>query len=153
MAALIIRTAGEADLPTIIGLLAADSFGRLRETPGEPLDACYRAAFAAIEADPNQALVVGERDGRVIACLQLSFIPGLSRRGAWRGLVEGVRVAEDARNGGVGEAMMRWVIAHCRARGCALVQLTTDRRREDAQRFYLRLGFQPSHVGMKLALT
>jgi ribosomal protein S18 acetylase RimI-like enzyme len=152
MADLIIRPAVRADLPSIVGLLAADDLGRGRERPAEPLDPRYVAAFAAIEADSNQSQVVVERDGRVIGCLQLSFIPGLSRFGGWRGQIEGVRVSADQRNAGVGRAMMSWAMAQCRARGCALVQLTTDARRVDARRFYESLGFVASHVGMKLTI-
>jgi ribosomal protein S18 acetylase RimI-like enzyme len=149
----IFRAATETDLPAIVALLAADAMGRPREVLSEPIDPRYTAAFAAMAADPNQMLVVGEQAGQVIGCLQLTFIPGLSRLGAWRGQVEGVRVAAEARNGGVGRAMMLWAIERCRARGCALVQLTTDCRRVDAQRFYTALGFKASHVGMKLTLT
>jgi len=152
MADLTIRPARRADLPSIIALLAADDLGRGRERPAEPLDPRYEAAFAAIEADPNHSQVVVERDGQLIGCLQLSFIPGVSRFGGWRGQIEGVRVAADQRNAGVGRTMIVWAVDQCRARGCDLVQLTTDARRVDAQRFYGSLGFVASHVGMKLTL-
>jgi ribosomal protein S18 acetylase RimI-like enzyme len=152
MATLIFRKAVAADVPAIVGLLAADVMGKTRERVSDPVDQRYYAGFEAVAADPNQMLAVGEQDGQVIGCLQLSFLPGLSRLGAWRGQIEGVRVSADARGGGVGKAMMDWAIEQCRSRGCDLVQLTTDRRREDAQRFYLGLGFEPSHIGMKLSL-
>jgi ribosomal protein S18 acetylase RimI-like enzyme len=153
MADFTIRPATRADLPSIIALLAADDLGRTREHPAEPLDPRYTAAFDAIEADPNQIEVVVESGGQVVGCLQLSFIPGLSHLGAWRGQIESVRVAADQRNAGVGRAMILWAVEQCRARGCGIVQLTTDTRRADAQRFYLSLGFVASHVGMKLTLA
>ena len=109
-----------------------------------------RARLAA--ADPNQLLIVAVFDGRIIGTLQLSFIPGLARRGALRGQIEAVRIAADYRNVGLGRQMMDWAIAKCRSRGCALVQLTTDKSRPDAHRFYERLGFKASHEGYKLAL-
>jgi GNAT superfamily N-acetyltransferase len=145
----ILRRATEADLPAIVALLADDVLGAAREAPGDP---AYAAAFAAIEADPNQMLAVAEEAGRVLGCLQLTFIPGLSRRGMWRGQIEGVRVAAGQRGTGLGRRMFEWAIAQCRARGCGLVQLTTDKARPDAHRFYESLGFVASHEGMKLAL-
>lgn len=147
------RPARAADLPAIVALLADDQLGQRREDPGPPLPEGYLAAFRAIEADPNQLLAVATTDdGRVVATLQLSFIPGLARRGAWRGQVEAVRVAASHRGAGLGRRMLDWAIGECRARGCALVQLTSDRDRPDAHRFYERLGFVASHVGYKLAL-
>jgi ribosomal protein S18 acetylase RimI-like enzyme len=144
------RDAAPADIPAIVAMLADDALGARRE--GAPDDPGYAAAFAAIAADPNERLIVAERDGAVIGTLQLGFIPGLSRRGAWRGQIEGVRVAVGARGQGVGEAMIRWAVAESRRRGCAMVQLTTDRSRADAHRFYARLGFEQSHLGFKLTL-
>ncbi|MGF6230613.1 ribosomal protein S18 acetylase RimI-like enzyme [Inquilinus ginsengisoli] len=143
------RAAEAADLPAILRLLADDPLGKNRETA---VDAPYQAAFAAITADPNQEVMVAELDGRVVGCFQLSFIPGLSRRGAWRAQIESVRIDSALRGRGAGQAMMDWAIARARARGCALVQLTTDKRRPDAHRFYARLGFVASHEGMKLEL-
>ena len=151
------RRATAADLPAIVALLADDALGASREDPGPPLNPAYMAAFEAIEADANQFLAVverGEQEGaRVIGCLQLSFIPGLSRLGAWRGQIESVRIASPERGGGLGRQMFEWAIEECRKRGCALVQLTTDKAREDARRFYEGLGFVGSHLGMKLALS
>ena len=149
MAPLAIRPATEADLPAIVALLADDVLGQSRESPGDP---AYAAAFAAIAANPNDRVMVAERDGRIVGCLQLTFLPGLSLRGAWRGQIEAVRVARDLRGGGVGREMLLWAIAQCRARPCGIVQLTTNTARTDAARFYVSLGFKPSHVGMKLEL-
>jgi GNAT superfamily N-acetyltransferase len=139
-------------LGAIVALLADDDIARSREQPDERCMDEYRAAFAAIEADPNQLLAVADEGGAVLGCLQLSFLPGLSRRGAWRCLVEGVRVAADRRGAGLGRDMMAWAIAQARVRGCVLVQLTSDKRRADAIRFYEKLGFEWTHAGMKLAL-
>ena len=147
------RTAALADLPAIVELLANDELGRRREVTGPVLDARYLAAFHAIEADPNQQLVVAVGEaGAVVGTLQLSFIPGIARTGAWRGQIEAVRIAEALRGSGVGQQMFEWAIAQCRARGCTLVQLTTDKGRPDAHRFYEKLGFVASHEGYKLGL-
>jgi GNAT superfamily N-acetyltransferase len=143
------RRATEQDLPAIVALLADDVLGAVREAPGDP---AYDAAFAAIASDPNQMLAVAEQDGRILGCLQLSFLPGLSHRGAWRGQVESVRIAADQRGTGLGRRFLDWSIAQCRARGCRMVQLTTDKTRADARRFYESLGFVASHEGMKLTL-
>lgn len=145
-----LRRATRNDVPAVIALLADDEIGAMRETPDdrEP----YDASFAAIDADPNQFLVVGEQDGRIVATMQLTFIPGLSRRGTWRAQIEGVRVSTEMRGGGVGEQLIRWAIDRARERDCALVQLTSDTRRAEAHRFYERLGFVASHTGFKLAL-
>lgn len=152
MAVFGMRRAAAADLPAIVALLADDPIGRERESPGAALDPAYAAAFAAIERDPNQLLAVAERDGRVIGVLQLSFIPGLTRRGMWRGQIEGMRVAAAERGGGIGRRMLQWAIAECRNRGCRLVQLTSDKRRTEAHAFYEALGFEASHEGYKLPL-
>jgi GNAT superfamily N-acetyltransferase len=146
------RAARAEDLPAIVALLAEDVLGAAREAPGPVLDPVYSGAFDAIAADPIQLLLVAEVAGEVAGTLQLSFIPGLARRGAWRGQVEAERVAARHRGAGLGEAMLGWAIATCRARGCALVQLTSDKARADAHRFYARLGFRATHEGYKLAL-
>ncbi len=145
------RAARAEDLPVIIALLADDMLGRNREAADADAPV-YLAAFAAIDADPNLLLVVAESAGAVVGTMQLSFLPGLPRNGAWRGQIEAVRVAASRRGGGVGAQMINWAIARCRERGCAHVQLTTDRQRLDAHRFYDRLGFVPSHIGYKLQL-
>ena len=147
-----IRRARADDLPAIVALLADDPLGATREDPSIPLNPRYVEAFEAIERDPNQLLAVVERDGAVSGCMQLTFLPGLSRLGAWRGQIEGVRVAAGERGHGTGKRMMDWAIERCRQRGCEMVQLTTDKSRTNAHRFYERLGFRASHEGMKLAL-
>ncbi|GAA3785914.1 GNAT family N-acetyltransferase [Sphaerisporangium flaviroseum] len=134
----------------IVAMLADDPIAAARE--GDPSDETYLTAFQAIDADPRQELVVAEVDGEVVGTMQLTFIPGLSRRGGERALVEAVRVAASARGMGLGRAMMRWAIDRARERGCRMVQLTSDRARADAHRFYTSLGFVDSHVGFKLSL-
>jgi GNAT superfamily N-acetyltransferase len=148
--ALTIRPARRSDLGAILELAVQDSFADPPE-PASPTEEHF-AAFDAIEAHTDHQLVVGTIADEVIATLQLSFLPGLSNRGAWRAQVESVRVRRDLRSSGIGGAMMNWVIDRSRERGCWIVQLTTNRSRLDAQRFYERLGFKPSHVGMKLRL-
>ena len=152
MKAVAFRRAVPADLAAIVALLADDPIASTRETAGPQLDPAYRNAFAAIERDPNQLLAVAERGGQVIGVLQLSFIPGLTRRGMWRGQIEGVRVAAEERGSGVGRAMLEWAVGECRKRGCGLVQLTSDKRRSDAHGFYEALGFEATHQGYKLSL-
>jgi GNAT superfamily N-acetyltransferase len=144
-----IRPATQDDVPAIVAMLADDPLGARREQPGDP---AYLAAFTALAADPRQLLVVAEQDGAPVGTLQLTFIPGLSRRGATRAQIEAVRVRADRRGSGLGQELVRWAIDTARERGCVLVQLTTDNSRTDAHRFYERLGFQASHVGMKLPL-
>jgi GNAT superfamily N-acetyltransferase len=146
------RTARFDDVPAIVALLADDPLGSQRERTGTPLDACYVAAFRAIEADANQQLVVVCDGEDIVGTLQLSFIPGIARMGAWRGQIEAVRIAAHRRDSGLGQKMIEWAIDQCRARGCSLVQLTTDKSRADAHRFYEKLGFVASHEGYKRAL-
>ncbi|GGQ11889.1 GNAT family N-acetyltransferase [Streptomyces roseolilacinus] len=145
-----IRRATAADVPAIVAMLADDPLGAQRESPDDL--APYLAAFERVAADPNQHLVVAVRGGRVIGTLHLTVIPGLSRRGATRSLIEAVRVHADARGSGLGTWLIEWAIAESRRQGCVLVQLTSDASRTDAHRFYDRLGFTASHVGFKLAL-
>lgn len=146
------RPATAADLPAIVALLADDGLGAGREDPSLPLAPGYRAAFAAISADPNQLLAVAVEDGVVVGTLQISFLAGLSQKGTLRGQIEAVRVAAGRRGAGLGGRMMEWAVAQCRARGCGLLQLTTDKSRADAHRFYARLGWRPTHEGFKLKL-
>jgi GNAT superfamily N-acetyltransferase len=147
------RRARSADVPALVALIAADQLGAARDGVRDGADlAAYTAAFEAIDADPAHILVVAESAGEVVGTMQLSFLPGLARRGALRAQIEAVRVAGSARGGGLGGAMMEWAIDEARRRGCALVQLTTDKSRTGAHRFYQRLGFVASHEGMKLAL-
>ena len=146
------RLASGDDLPAIVALLADDENGALREDASLPLDPGYAAAFAAIAADRNQELAVAELDGRVVGTLQLSYLPGLSYRGAWRGQIEAVRIARTLRGRGLGGEMVGWAVARCRARGCGMVQLTSQSNRVAAHRFYERLGWTKSHAGFKLKL-
>lgn len=151
-AGLTIRAARRDDLAVIVRLLADDTLGRGRERVEEPLPAAYGEAFAAIAADPNQELVVACREGAVVGVLQLTVTPHIVNLGAWRATVEGVRVDRAHRSQGIGAALLEWVVARARARGCALVQLTSDVRRRDARRFYERHGFVASHTGFKRPL-
>ncbi|WP_245783390.1 MULTISPECIES: GNAT family N-acetyltransferase [Amycolatopsis] len=145
-----IRRATAGDIEAIVAMLADDDLGRGRETPADL--APYRDAFARIDADPNQFLAVAEEAGDVVGSLQVTFVPGLSRRGATRAIVEAVRIRADRRSRGLGGVLVKWAIDEARRRNCALVQLTSDAARTDAHRFYLRLGFEQSHLGFKLAL-
>ena len=145
-----IRRATADDLPAILAMLVDDQLGATRESLDDLTP--YQHAFAEIDADSNQRLIVAERNGRVIGTLQLTLIPGLSRRGSRRGLVEAVRVHADARGLALGSTLMRWAIDESRANDCSLVQLTSDKTRTDAHRFYERLGFAATHDGYKLKL-
>lgn len=146
---MIIRDATAADIDAIARLLADDGLGRGRETPGDP---AYARAFAAMSAQPGNVYLVAEIAGEVAGCLQLTVIHGLSRQGASRAQIEGVRVHTDHRGRKIGEKLFQAAFERAAAEGCTLVQLTTDRQRTDALRFYERLGFEPSHWGMKRAL-
>ena len=146
-----IRPARAEDLPAIVALYADDDLGRNRDGLAG-LDDSYKQAFAAIQSDPNHLLVVGEQAGAVVSTLLLSFLPGLSRGGAWRAQIEAMRVAGHLRDQGLGRELLDWAVAEARARNCALVQLTSDKARDDAHRFYERAGFPPSHIGYKLTL-
>ncbi|CUJ35799.1 GNAT family N-acetyltransferase [Achromobacter kerstersii] len=148
----VFRRARQEDLPQIVAMLADDELGATREDASVPLNPRYTAAFAAIAQDSNQFLAVVEQDSHLVGCLQLSFIPGLSRLGQWRGQIESVRIASSSRGQGLGRAMFEWAIEQCRLQGCGIVQLTTDRARPDARRFYESLGFVATHDGMKLSL-
>ncbi|MFO1055874.1 MAG: GNAT family N-acetyltransferase [Dongiaceae bacterium] len=148
----VFRAAAEADLPALVAMLADDALGATREDPRLPLDQRYLDAFRLIAADPRQLLLVAESEGAVVGCLQLTFLPGLAMKGAWRGQIEAVRVAGGRRGTGIGRQMLAHAIGLCRQRGCRLVQLTADKRRPDAHRFYASLGFVASHEGFKLAL-
>jgi ribosomal protein S18 acetylase RimI-like enzyme len=148
---LTIRRARRDDVGIIVRMLADDPLGGARERLDDPLPPSYFQAFETLERDPNIQLVVAEdADGAVIGCLQLCILPGLSSQGSSRGLIEDVRVATHCRSRGIGEQLVQWAVADARARGCKLVELLTHSTRFDAQRFYVRLGFQPSHVGMTL---
>lgn len=146
------RLATQQDLPAIIALLADDEISRAREGFQADVTPETVAAFKEIDEDKNNEVWVGELEGVVIATMHLTVIPGLSRGGMRRTIVEEVRVHSDHRSQGVGEQLMNFAIERAKTQGCKLIQLTTDNRRAAAQRFYVRLGFEPSHVGMKRSL-
>ena len=152
MADLIFRRATAADVPAIVAMLADDMLGASRETTGPESLPQYLSAFHEIDADANQFLLVVEAGARIAGTLQLTFIAGLSRGGQKRGLIEAVRVASERRGEKIGEAMIAWALEKCRSESCGIVQLTTDKSRTDAHRFYDRLGFEPSHIGYKMML-
>jgi ribosomal protein S18 acetylase RimI-like enzyme len=143
-----IRPARREDVAAIVTMLADDHLGSARERVEDPLPASYYEAFARVERDQNIQLVVAESGGRMVGCLQLAILPGLSSQGGLRGLLEDVRVASDCRSRGIGEQLVQWAVTEAKARGCNLVELLTHQTRTDAQRFYKRLGFTASHVGM-----
>ncbi|MFI5667915.1 GNAT family N-acetyltransferase [Streptomyces sp. NPDC051704] len=145
-----IRPATEEDLPAIVAMLADDPLGATRESPDDLTP--YLAAFRRLADDPHQHVVVAVREGRVVGTLQLTIVPGLSRKGATRSIIEGVRVHADERGSGLGTRFIQWAIEESRRENCRLVQLTSDVTRTDAHRFYERLGFTASHVGFKLSL-
>jgi ribosomal protein S18 acetylase RimI-like enzyme len=147
---IIIRRARRDDVGVIVAMLADDPLGSGRERIEQPLPSSYFRAFEIIESDPNIHLVVAEQGGIVVGCLQLCILAGLSSQGASRALVEDVRVASHCRSRGIGDQMLQWAVAEARGRGCKLIELLTHNTRVDAQRFYKRLGFQPSHVGMTM---
>lgn len=146
----IIRRTRRDDVPAIVAMLADDHLGAARERVEEPLPQAYYDAFARVERDPLFRLVVAEQAGRVVGSLQLCMLPGLSSQGGSRGLIEDVRVASDCRSRGIGEQLVQWAVAEARNNGCKLVELLTHHTRVDAQRFYERLGFARSHLGMTI---
>jgi len=148
-----VRRATRPDVPAIVRLLADDPLGQQRERDQNPLPDTYYGAFARIDADPRNELVVVEAQGEVIGTLQLTLLPYLTHQGGTRAQIEAVRVDRRYRSQGVGHSLFVWAIQRARQKGCRLVQLTTDARRPDARRFYEALGFVGSHVGMKLDLT
>ncbi|MFE9440594.1 GNAT family N-acetyltransferase [Streptomyces sp. NPDC006602] len=145
-----IRPVTADDIPAIVAMLADDPLGAQRESPDELTP--YLAALERLTTDPNQHLVVAVREGRVVGTLQLTIIPGLSRLGSTRSIIEGVRIHADERGSGLGTRLIEWAIEESRHQDCQLVQLTSDNTRTDAHRFYERLGFTASHVGFKLQL-
>src|SRR5690348_10901038 len=150
MGVLEIRRATAPDLPAVVAMLADDPLGAQREPPDDLLP--YRTALERLDADPNQRLVVAGREDRAVGTLQLTILPGLSRKGATRSVIEAVRIHADERGSGLGTQLIQWAIDESRRQGCQLVQLTSDSSRTDAHRFYERLGFTASHVGFKLPL-
>ena len=146
------RLATRADVPTLVAMLADDALGAQREQFTDPLPQAYYAAFEALDRDPNNELILACLGDRVIGMLQLTYIPSLSYQGGWRALIESVRVDAAYRSQGIGRQLMVWTLERAKARGCHLAQLSTHKSRTDAHRFYERLGFEKSHVGMKLSL-
>jgi GNAT superfamily N-acetyltransferase len=146
------RLATRTDLPEIVRMLADDELGRQRERYEDPIPDCYYAAFKQIDGNPTFELIVAEMDGRIVGTLHLIFIPSLSFQGGLRAQIESVRVDEPLRGQGIGKQMMEWVIERAHQRGAHVVQLTTHNTRTDAHRFYERLGFKGSHLGMKISL-
>lgn len=145
-----IRPAVKDDVSAIVDMLADDPLGAQRESPDDLSP--YLDALERLSSDPNQHLVVATRENRVVGTLQLTVIPGLSRRGATRSIIEGVRIHADERGSGLGTRLIEWAIEESRRQNCQLVQLTSDNTRTDAHRFYERLGFTASHMGFKMAL-
>jgi GNAT superfamily N-acetyltransferase len=143
------RHATPEDLPFIVGLIVEDAVVATNDSVADARQPDYDNALKAIDADPNQEMFVVEDAGKPIGCFQLSYLPGLMRRGMWRGMIEVVHVSESERNRGYGSQMMRWALERCRERGCGMVQLTSNKKRTDAHRFYERLGFSRSHEGFK----
>jgi len=148
-----IRPATRADIPAIVHLLADDPLGQLRERDEDPVPDAYYEAFEQIDGDPRHQLIVVEAQGEVVGALQLTMLPYLTHQGGTRAQIEAVRVDRRYRSRGVGQVLFEWAIEQARQAGCRLVQLTTNAEREDAHRFYTRLGFVASHIGMKLDLT
>ncbi|MGW6278355.1 N-acetyltransferase family protein [Kribbella sp. NPDC055071] len=147
----VIRRATAADVAGIVAMIADDQLGATRESVDDLTP--YLSAFERIDADPHQVLIVAERNDELVGTLQLTIVPGLSRRGSTRGLIEAVRVAAPARGSGLGTTLIEWAIEESRNRGCTLVQLTSDKTRTAAHRFYERLGFANTHEGFKLTLN
>ena len=147
-----VRSARREDVPAIVRLLADDTLGAKREQVSDPLPQAYWDAYDAITTQGVNELIVAETDGEIVGCLQLTVIPGLSRMGMIRGQIEGVRVSSTHRGRRIGELLVAAATDRARERGCGLIQLTTDKRRVDAHRFYERLGFESTHLGMKRAI-
>ncbi|MDQ3005276.1 MAG: GNAT family N-acetyltransferase [Chloroflexota bacterium] len=150
---IVFRAATYADVPSIIRLLADDELGSQREKFENPIPESYYSAYELIDKDPNHELIVADLDGDVIGTLHLIFLPSLSFQGGLRAQLESVRVDTHHQNQGVGSQMMKWAIRRAKDRNAHIVQLTTHKSRADAHRFYERLGFKGTHLGMKLSLT
>ncbi len=146
------RMATEKDLESIVAMLADDVLGSKRERYEHPLPNSYIKAFEAISSDPNNELVVACDGNEVIGVQQLTFTPYLTHQGGWRATIEGVRTSASVRGKGVGTELIKWAIKRAKERGCHVVQLTTDKKRQDALRFYERLGFKATHEGLKLKI-
>lgn len=150
MTPLTYRPASRDDVPSIVDMLADDPLGAQREQATRPLPEAYFNTFKAIENDPNNELIVAEQEGHMVGVMQITFIPYMTYKGSWRALIEGVRIHKDFRSQGLGRDMLQWAIERSRTRGCKLVQLTSDKKRPEAIRFYESLGFKASHEGLKM---
>ena len=148
----IIREANADDLPHLVKMLADDKLGALREKYELPLPSAYQDAFRTISADPNHELMVLEETGAILGTMQLSFLPYLTYQGGWRAQIEAVRVRSDKRGSGLGALLIDWAINRAAERKAHVVQLTTDKQRPDALKFYETRGFNATHEGMKLHL-
>jgi GNAT superfamily N-acetyltransferase len=146
------RLAQHGDVPALVAMLADDALGAQREQSTDPLPEAYYSAFDALDHDPNNELILACHGDQVVGMLQLTYIPSLSYQGGWRALIESVRVDAAYRSQGIGRQLVLWTLERAKARDCHLAQLSTHKSRADAQRFYARLGFEPTHVGMKLSL-
>ena len=146
------REAEEADLERIVEMLSDDALGSKRERYELPLPSDYRSAFKAIDADRNNELIIAELNNQVIGVMQITFTPYMTYQGGWRATVEGVRISKEARGTGAGTQMIEYAVERAKARGCHLIQLTTDKARDDALRFYEAMGFKATHHGMKMKL-
>ena len=149
---LIFREANQNDIEALVVLLADDILGASREDPAKPLNQRYSDAFESIQKDPNNELIVVESDSHLAGMLQLTFIPFLTHKGSWRCLIEGVRIAKAYRGKGLGSEFIGWAIKRAKERHCTIVQLTSDKQRPDALRFYESIGFNASHEGFKLRI-
>jgi ribosomal protein S18 acetylase RimI-like enzyme len=149
---IIFRIARREDVPAIVRMLADDELGSQREKYEEPLPESYYTAFEQLERDDNHELIVAGLNGEVVGTLHLIFLPSLSYQGGLRAQIESVRIDTKCQNQGIGSRMMKWAIERARERGAHIVQLTTHKSRQNAHRFYERLGFKGSHLGMKLSL-
>jgi GNAT superfamily N-acetyltransferase len=146
------RLANRQDLDSIVAMLVDDVLGSKRECYIQPLPQSYIKAFNAINSDPNNELVVACDGNEVVGVQQITFTPYITHQGGWRATIEGVRTSSSVRGKGVGTELIKWAIQRAKERGCHLVQLTTDKKRDDALRFYERLGFKATHEGLKLKL-
>lgn len=147
-----IRTAVAQDLDKIVEMLADDDLGSKREKYEHPLPDSYKKAFQAITSDPNNELVVACQGDTIVGVQQITFTPYITHQGGWRATIEGVRASASSRSKGIGTTLIEWAITRAKERGCHLVQLTTDKQRPEALKFYEKLGFQPTHEGLKLKL-
>ncbi|TQV88163.1 GNAT family N-acetyltransferase [Aliikangiella coralliicola] len=147
------RSAIETDLPHLVSMLANDDLGGQREDTSDPINHAYVSAFNSISKDPNNKLVIAENGKQLVGMLQLTFIPNLTHTGSWRCLIEGVRIHQDFRGQGLGTKLFEWAINRAKIKGCNIIQLTSDKQRPDAIRFYEELGFVASHEGLKMKLV